>query len=206
MPNKERPIVERRPPDSGTLKNGPAIISPCTGCKNNTPVHWTKDAQDNNTHKNRWPCPKQVLYAQKKAAEGKDSKLKNYDSPVYQEKLKGVNPVWPGLEDYNNQYGYVFLAFFEDNVNNGWNPEWDTAKIRCRGPFMIASTEKSWNYFGRAQQRDPVLGFISYYHIDGVLFRGYAFEAAIRRGAAVGYTRQDDTDLRRILSGYNRNK
>lgn len=206
MPNKERPIVERRAPDSGTFKMGPAIISPCAGCKNNTPVHWEQDAINKNEFKNRWPCPKQILYAKNKASDGEVANRDNFGHPVYDQALKSINPVWPGLKDYNNQYGYLFLAFIEDNVNNGWNSEWDTAKIRCRGPFLLGSKEKAWNYLGRAEQRDPVIGFISYYHLDGVEFKGYAFEAAVRQGAAKGYTRKEDADLRRILSGYNRNQ
>lgn len=199
---KERPIVEQDRYDRNSGNIFRAIISPCTGCRNNVPVPTdTEDAQDGST---QWACPKQRLYSQKLRAEKSGDRSKTYDHPVYNERLKGVNPVWPGVEtngeSNKNNYAYVFLAFYEDNVENGYNPEWDTKKIRCRGPFLMMAPERYWNFFGHAEQGDHILAFLSYYYIDGAAFKGFAQEASTYKVAS-GYTRKIDFNLGRTLSG-----
>lgn len=220
---KERPIVERQP--RGELYEFPvdrAIISPCTGCKNNLPVTPPSERPTERQPADpgrAWPCPKQEFYALREAARRSGDRSRNYSHPVFDQRLKAVNPVWPGLQledpdgqKYNQRYAYVFLAFFTDNNSAGGGAfqrsgrgglNIDTEKIRCRGPFLLASTERQWNFFGNIDQGDTVLGFNAYYYIDGVEFRGYALEAATWQ-VAHGYSRKLDSNLGRTLSGASR--
>lgn len=216
----ERPIVEREPRSAHQqLRMGGAIISPCTGCRNNVGVDdldinkLTEDTRDPNRP---WPCPKQILYAQKKAAERVGDTSHNYKHPVYDRRLQFRNPIWPGLQldsedgaEYNQRYAYLFLAFYSDNDQSksgafeksgrgGLNI--DTTKIRCRGPYLLASTERQWNFFGIPDQGDTVLAFNAYYYVDGAEFQGYALEAATWQ-VANGYSRKIDSNLGRTLSG-----
>lgn len=203
---KERPITVR-PPFEEIPTFQRAIVSPCTGCKNQYPVpneglSW--EEYKAMVPEGYRPCPKEFLYSQKRAANGAESGDTNWNHPIYNENLRGINPVWPGIkigsEELGNSYGYVFLATFEENVDDGWNIEWDTAKIRCRGPFLIAFPERYWNYFGRLEQSDTVLAMISYYYIDGAQFQGYAMPSATS-SVATGYNRKIDSNLGKILSG-----
>lgn len=203
---KDKPIVQPLPSNLSRQVIGRAIVSPCTGCKNNKPVNLNlENKKDSDLNMDEaWPCPKQIFYAYHQEARKTGDESRNYNHPVFDERLRGVNPVFPGLKDYFNQYAYVFLAFYSDNVDNGHNPEWDTTKIRCRGPYMLASTEKMWNYLGRIEQWDTVIGMNTYYYTDGVRFSGYAIEAHSHQ-TSKGYTRKQDNTPARILSGTSRN-
>lgn len=205
---RERPIVERQRPDNTQPTVLRAIISPCTGCKNNVEPPVNPEEMESQKHrKDVWPCPKRVLYAKRKRAQEVGDRTLDYGNPVYNESLLGVNPVWPGQvangENLGNKYGYVFIATFEDNVDNGWNPEFDTARIRCRGPFLIAQPERVWNFHGRAAQWDTVLGWTRRYYVDGAEFHGFILEAATWQ-VAKGYSRKVDNNLGRTLSGKSR--
>jgi hypothetical protein len=150
-----------------------------------------------------WPCPKAVLYAQRamatKLGAGQNA---NYNHPVYDEKLRSVNPVPAGVGKHQNGYSYVFVATYEDNVESGWNPEFvnDTTRIRCRGPFLVATPERLLNIQGRLEQLDHVLIFSRYYYVDGAEFAGYALEAATWQ-VHTSATRATDRNLFVTLSG-----
>lgn len=190
---RERPIVESVSPSSNAAKQVRGIISPCTGCKNNIPVN---DGDIDNIEHTIGPvCPKQLLYKLKQnSAEGTDNR--NWNGPVYNEDLRGVNPVWPGLKSQNppNAYAYVFVATYEDNVENGWNPEFDTARIHCRGPYLIKNTEREWHLQGHLEQRDPVFISSQRFFLDGQVFEGFIEPGQIWQ-VARGYVREIDRNL-----------
>lgn len=222
---RERPPVERPARDrefKKLMSMGSAIISPCTGCQNNLPQRRPSESTDVRRGVPKgapWPCPKQVLYAQRDAARDLGDASRNYSHPVYDPQLKARNPVWPGLqlnspsgEKYSQRYAYVFLAFFDDNSQSGSGAfqrsgrgglNIDTSRIRCRGPYLLASTERQWNLMGTIDQGDTVLAFNTYYFIDGAEFQGYALEAATWQ-VATGYSRKIDSNLGRTLSGASR--
>jgi hypothetical protein len=116
---------------------------------------------------------------------------RRWDGPVYDDKLRGINPIWPGLRDHGNAYAYVFIATFEDNVENGWNPEFDTEKIHCRGPYLIKSTEREWHLQGHLEQNDPVFISTKRFFIEGQLFEGFVEPGQIWQ-VARGYVREID--------------
>jgi hypothetical protein len=162
---------------------------------------------DGRYRKDIWPCPKRVLYAQRERAKRINDRSFNYANPIYNDALLAVNPVWPGQvvdgKNLGNKYGYIFIATFEDNFDNGWNQGFATGKIRCRGPFLIAQPERYWNFLGRMDQWDTLLVWSRVYHIDGAKFEGFALEAATWQVAS-GYERKQDTNMGRILSGVSR--
>lgn len=204
MPTFERPIVEKRKPDSTRPTMLRAIISPCTGCRNNIQVPTTPEESDSKRNVAGWPCPKVQLYQQKLRATREGDRSVNYSHPVFDDRLRGTNPVWPGIsingDPVGNNYAYIFVATFEDNVDNGWNPEWDTSKIRCRGPFLLASPERHWNLLGHAEQGDGAIIWLSNFYIDGANFKGFALEAAIWQ-TPTGYSRTTTSNITRTTSG-----
>jgi hypothetical protein len=200
---RERPIVERKPPDQLYPKWMRGIVSPCTGCTNNKPVTldidtYEKYKQNPSFVAQPWPCPKQVYYAIAAQAKIIGDTTLDWDNPVFDEKAKAINPVFPGLFDHANHYSYIFVATFEDNVDTGWNPEWDRNKIRCRGPFLVVMPERWTNFLGHLSQGDTVLINLSYYYVDGAEFRGFAWDAAMWQ-TATGYTRKQDHNVGRTL-------
>lgn len=199
---RERPLVEIISPDKTSKRVLRGIISPCAGCKNNIPVVTTPEEADGLADTDRpagIPCPKQVLYARKRFSEdvGGASLTANYGggenpgSPIFDESLRGTNPVWPGLKKYGNAYSYAFVATYEDNVDNGYNPTFDTEKIHCRGPFLIKTPERKLNFAGHLEQGDPILAMLNTYRIDGADFHGFIEEAMIWQ-VARGYMREID--------------
>ncbi len=118
----------------------------------------------------------------------------NYDGPVFDANLLGMNPVWPALKDHGNAYAYVFIATYEDNVDNGWNPTFDTERIICRGPYLIKGTEREWHALGHLQQRDFVASTNQRFFIEGQEFQGLVEEAQVWQ-VARGYVREIDRNL-----------
>lgn len=192
------PLLEKRSPEADRKVILRGRISPCNGCMNQVPVTYDRTARRQGDK--AWPCPKAVLYAQKQAGKARGAKNYNFDSPIYDEKLKGQNPVRAGVGDHENAYAYMFIATYEDNVENGWNPKWDTKKIRCRGPFQIATPERLLNDLGWPDQGDHVLAFAQYYYLDGVRFEGLALEAATWQ-THTSSTREIDGNLVSTTSG-----
>jgi len=188
---RERPIVESVSPSSNADTQVRGIISPCTGCKNNIPVN---DGDQIDVESTVGPvCPKRILYKMRQnAAEGTSNQ--RWDGPVYDDSLRGLNPVWPGLKDHGNAYAYVFIATYEDNVENGWNPTFDTDKIHCRGPYLIKNTERQWHLQGHLEQSDPVFISSRRFFLDGQLFEGFVEPAQIWQ-VARGYVREIDRNL-----------
>lgn len=208
---KLRPIVTKFPPDFD-FENVPSIdrgiISPCHGCKNNTPIITNSDDSANLVDRGvSWPCPKKVFYQMASQARNLNDPTYNYNHPVFDERLLASNPVWPGLnlkspagQPYLNKYTYVFVALFNDNVAPDSNPSWSSEGIRCRGPYLLASNERQWNFAGRIEQREPLLVFNTYYYLDGIEFLGYVFDAATLQ-VANGYTRKVSNNCSRFFSG-----
>ena len=188
---RERPIVEPLSPSTAQSQVSRAIISPCTGCKNNIPV---ADGEVDGVESNLGPvCPKRILY--KLRDRNQDKTLdRNYDGPVFDANLLGMNPVWPALKDHGNAYAYVFIATYEDNVDNGWNPTFDTERIICRGPYLIKGTEREWHALGHLQQRDFVASTNQRFFIEGQEFQGLVEEAQVWQ-VARGYVREIDRNL-----------
>jgi len=194
--SRERPIVESISPSSNAADPIRGIISPCKGCKNNIPVN---DGRVNQAEHVIGPvCPKRRLYNLKQnSLEGTTNM--NWTGPVFDPALLGINPVWPGLKDHGNGYAYVFIATYEDNVDNSWNPTFDTEKIHCRGPYLIKSTERVWHQEGHLEQGDPV--FIQSYDF---FIKGQPFEGFIEPGqiwqVARGYVREIDHNVGKSMS------
>lgn len=188
---RERPIVEPVSPSSSKAKSMRGIVSPCTGCKNNIPVN---DGDLSSIEYTIGPvCPKRLLYKMKQNSLEGSSNM-NWDGPIFDAKFLGINPVWPALKDYNNGYAYVFVATYEDNVENGWNPSFDTERIHCRGPYLIKSTEREWHQQGHLEQGDAVFVHAKRYFISGQLFAGFAEPGQIWQ-VARGYVREIDRNL-----------
>lgn len=205
MPGQRHlPIINKRSVSSDTPTFMRARISPCIGCKNNTPPSPTAEGDTaQRPDDKRWPCPKAFLYAH--AAQGKaaGSQNANYNSPLYDPKLKYVNPVLTGAQGdqkHENGYVYAFVATYEDNVDNGWNPDFDTEKIRCRGPFMILQPERLGNSEGRIEIGDHALCMMQYYWIDGAQFEGFVIEGATWQ-VHTGSERKQDSNLVSTTSG-----
>ena len=189
--NRGKRLIEKAPPGINLLdlpRIGRAIVSPCTSCLNDMPAPDPNLDTSNvkfDADSGAWTCPKRILRAQAKLAETGNDLETNYIHCAYDESFQAVNPIWPGSkvegpdgEPYQNTYPVVYLAFFEDNVANDVNPSWDTKSIRCRGPFLPVSTERSWMADGRLRQNDPVVALHSYYYVDGLRYSGYFWEAA----------------------------
>lgn len=189
--NRGKRLIEKTPPGVNLVdvpRLGRAIISPCSACRNSVPM----PGPDVNLDKIKfdpsctgWTCPKRVLRERLVQARNSGDTETNYFHCAYDEAFQYVNPVWPGSketgpdgEPYQNPYPVIYLAFFEDNVANDTNPSWDTENIRCRGPFLPASTERSWMLNGRMRQGDSVLALRTYYYVDGLMYSGYFWEAA----------------------------
>jgi len=188
---RERPIVEPVSPSSNKATQVRGIISPCTGCKNNIPVN---DGDLSSIEHTVGPvCPKRLLYALKKnTIEGSNNQ--NWEGPIFDDGLLSINPVWPALKKHNNGYAYVFVATYEDNVENNWNPSFDTAKIHCRGPYLIKSTEREWHQQGHLEQGDPVFVQMKRFFINGQPFLGFAENGQIWQ-VARGYVREIDRNI-----------
>jgi len=200
MPGQRHlPIIKGPGPDASSPVFLRAIISPCTGCQNQSIVSTDSKTDQQSTTKN-FPCPKVMLYAQKAQAQQLGATNYNYDHPVYDDKLRGLNPIPAGVTGHSNGYSYVFIATYEDNVESGWNPSWDTTRIRCRGPFLVSAPERLMNIMGRLEQGDHVLAFSRYYWLDGAQFEGFVMEAATWQ-VHTSATRKLDTNLVSTLSG-----
>ena len=193
------PLIVRQGPDSNKPSFLRGRISPCTGCQNQTSVSADPKSDVQSETKN-WPCPKSILYAHKAWAKGDSTNTTNFDHPVYDDKLRGINPIPAGVTGHQNGYSYVYVATYEDNVENGWNPGFDTQRIRCRGPFLISTPERLMNCLGRLEQGDHVLVFSRYYFLDGAQFEGFVIEAATWQVHSSA-TRKIDTNLVSTLSG-----
>lgn len=221
---KERSVIPaRRSPEQSEPLFFRAIVSPCTGCKKGAiPISVNEDdiSSGGKTSgiKGDWPCPKRILYAQKLNAFNRTlsglndaSANKLWRHPIYNEQYLLENPCWASGNylgtNLNNEssefalkYNYFFVATFYDNVENGWNPNFDTEKIRCRGPFLCASPEKLLNWHGKINQWRTVLCFSQYYMMDGVQFYGYLVEAtAWKTHQAIA--RKIDHNLTATVSG-----
>ena len=187
---RERPLIE---PTSPSINQTPmrGIISPCKGCKNNIPVN---DGELDNIEYDVGPvCPKRLLYKLKENHKNTSDEY-NWDGPIFDVRLRPINPVWPGFKDYGNAYAYVFVATFEDNVDTGWNPKFDTERIVCRGPYLIKGTERQWHIEGHLEQDDPVIIYPGEYFIQGQLFKGFVEGAQVWQ-VARGYVREIDHNL-----------
>lgn len=179
------------------------IISPCAFCKNNIPVPKTPEEWEKMYTMEidqGWACPKKRLYATKELIQIEGGAAdKNLNHPAYDPKLKGKNPVWPG-EGNNNPYAYVYIATFEDNIDNGFNPNFDTERIRCRGPFLINQPERYWNFLGHLEYLDTVLVHLHSQYLDGIQILGYVTESSVWQ-TAKGYLREIDKNLGVSFSG-----
>lgn len=197
-PSRERPLIEPFSPSSNRAKQLRGIISPCTGCKNNIPVD---DGELDDVESNMGPiCPKRLLYKQADKFKYAGWGQKKWGGPIYDKKLLGMNPVWPGLKDHGNAYGYVFIATYEDNVENNWNPTFDTERIRCSGPYLIKKTEREWHILGHLEQSDRVIATEKRFFVDGQEFLGFAEDAQVWQ-VARGYVREIDRNLCKSNSG-----
>ena len=167
-----------------------------------TDGEWT--FKDNSVEPQLGPaCPKALYYRMKQnAPEGTDNR--RWSGPVYDDTLRGLNPVWPALKKHGNAYAYVWIATFEDNVENGWNPTFDTETIKCRGPYLIKSTERDWHLTGHLEQNDPVFISARKFFIDGQLFEGFVEPAQIWQ-VARGYVREIDRNLTKSNSANGSN-
>jgi hypothetical protein len=200
MPGQRHlPIIKGPGTDATSPVYMRAIVSPCTGCANQTLVPADFN-QDPTPGTKSWPCPKAVLYAQKEWAKKVGGTNYNYDHPIYDDKLRGLNPVPAGVTGHTNSYSYVFIATHEDNVDTGWNPGFRTDIIRCRGPFLVFMPERLLNCLGRLEQGDHVLSFSRYYWLDGAQFEGFVMEAATWQ-IHTSATRKIDTNLVTTVSG-----
>jgi len=189
--SRERPTIEPTSPSLFADTQARGIISPCTGCPNNIPVN---DGEvDDIEHVVGPVCPKRILYKIRDTAED-ESTNQNWDGPIYDDTLRGINPVWPALKNHNNAYAYVFVATYEDNVENGWNPTFDTTKIHCRGPYLIKNTEREWHLQGHLEQGDSVFIQNRRFFIDGQSFNGFVEPGQIWQ-VARGYVREIDRNL-----------
>jgi hypothetical protein len=198
---RERPIVESISPSSNRAVQMRGIISPCTGCKNNIPVN---DGELGDIEYVVGPvCPKRTLYFQKQTAIA-GTFNQNWSGPIFDEELRVLNPVWPALKKYNNGYAYVFVATYEDNVDNNWNPAFDTEKIACRGPYLIKSTEREWHTQGHLEQGDSVLVTSRRYFIDGQSFEGFVEPAQVWQ-VSRGYMREIDRNVTKSNSANGSN-
>lgn len=191
---RERPIVEPVSPSTRRPAQMRGIISPCTGCKNNIPVNEGGVELEGVESISGPVCPKRVLYELKKRYGQTDHTTTNWNGPVYDDKLRGVNPVWPNANDHGNAYAYVFVATFEDNVETGFNPTFDTERIVCRGPYLIKGTEREWHILGHIEQQDAIMVTNRRFFIEGQDFMGLAEEAQVWQ-VARGYAREIDRNL-----------
>lgn len=186
---RERPLVEFFSPSKPNKLR--AIVSPCKGCKNNIPVN---DGELEDIEHTVGPvCPKRVLYKNAQNFEWAKNEFK-WDGPVFDTSLLSQNPVWPGLKDHGNAYAYVFIATYEDNVDNGWNPTFDTDRIHCRGPYLIKGTEREWHIIGHLEQSDRVITTEKRFMVDGQEFMGLVEEAQVWQ-VARGYVREISRNL-----------
>ena len=199
--NRNQQILKRRASfaDEPVFMRG--IISPCTGCQNKFAV--SKDIKSNKKRSNEqgWPCPKSILYAHKEWSKSQTGKLAvNYDGPLYDETLKGINPVFAGVNGRDNGYSYAYIATYEDNVETGWNPGFNTEIIRCRGPYLLTAPERLQKILGILEQQNHILAFSRYYYLDGSEFMGFVMEAATWQ-VHTSATRRTDTNLDSSTSG-----
>jgi len=200
MPGQRHlPIINKRSPDSDEPVFLRGIISPCTGCQNNTATPKDLNA-DMMPATKAWPCPKTILYAHKEWSKKDGELTSNFSSPIYDEKLRGINPTPAGVNGYTNGYSYAYIATYEDNVDNGWNPNFNTQIIRCRGPYLLSAPERLQKILGSLDQHDHILAFSRYYFLDGVQFKGFAMEAATWQ-VHTSDTRRTDTNLGSSTSG-----
>jgi len=198
----ERPLIEKLNPTLSEPSIQRAIVSPCTECQNNIPVGGTPEEMDQMVDINcelGHPCPKKALYSLKKQSDASNSKLMNFDNAVFDEDLLAVNPVWPGLAKDGNAYGYLWVATYDDNKNSGYNTNWDTKYIHCRGPALIRLTERMWHLAGHIEQGDELLVIRLKFSIDGIDFYGLAEEAQIWQ-TSQGYGREVDRNLGKSFS------
>jgi len=193
--SRERPIVEPVSPSYNRQPVMRGIISPCAGCKNNIPAN---DGDIANIEHNLGPvCPKRRLYKSRDLFQ--ESNEYSWTGPVYDDKLLGTNPVWPMLRGHGNEYAYVFVATYEDNVDNGYNPTFDTERIKCRGPYLIKGTERMWHHLGHLEPQDRVLITNQRFFIEGQEFMGLAEDSQVWR-TAQGYVREIDNNLCKSMS------
>lgn len=193
---RERPIVEPVSPSSRRPVQMRGIISPCKGCKNNIPA---SDGTIDGVESNFGPvCPKRRLYKMRDTHQDATGEY-NWGGPIFDLDLLGTNPVWPLLKDHGNEYAYVFVATYEDNVENGRNPTFDTERIHCRGPFLIKGTERQWHALGHLEPEDRVIITNARFFIDGQMFHGLAEEAQVWQ-VARGYVREIDRNLGKSYS------
>lgn len=191
MAIRGRPIVEPVSPSKHKYNQMRGIVSPCAGCKNNIPVN---DGEIEDIEHNIGPvCPKRKLYKQWQKYQHAD-KMAKWEGPVYNLKLLSQNPVWPALKEHDNSYAYVFIATYEDNVDTKWNPNFDTERIHCRGPYLIRGSEKSWHIIGHLEQSDRVIVTEKNFMVDGQSFLGFVEEAQIWQ-VARGYLREIDRNI-----------
>lgn len=196
MPTRERPVVEATSPsrtDQFTIVRG--IISPCKGCKNNIQP---RGFEGNSEQRGGPVCPKRILYKLKELY-GESTDEFNWEGPVFDANLLSINPVWPGLKDYGNGYAYVFIATYEDNVDTGLNPNFDTERIICRGPMLIKTSEREWHQQGHLEQGDPVIAYVWKFFVEGQEFQGFAEPGQIWQ-VARGYAREIDRNVGKSMS------
>jgi hypothetical protein len=143
-------------------------------------------------------CPKRRLYKIRDINKEVSDEF-NWAGPIFNVDLLGTNPVWPMVKGHYNEYGYVFIATYEDNVENGWNPTFNTEKIHCRGPFLIKGTEREWHLLGHLEQEDRVLITYDSFYIEGQQFLGLVEEAQVWQMAR-GYVRDIDVNLVKSMS------
>jgi hypothetical protein len=193
---RERPVITYSSPSLDRSVTLRGKVSPCVGCKNNTPVN---DGELDYTEYTVGPvCPKRLLYKLKSQYQGAN-KEQNWEGPIFDESLLATNPVWPGHKKHGNAYGYVFVATHEDNVDSGWNPAFDTEIIVCRGPMLIKETERSWHLTGHLERNDPVLVTLKHFFINGQEFQGFAESSQVWQNS-IGYGREIDRNLGKSLS------
>ena len=191
------PILKRRAESADEPVFMRGIVSPCTGCRNNIATSKDINGPEDRTSPTSggWPCPKSKMYAQREwAKNNKGEQMANFQSPIFDEKLRAINPTPAGVTGYDNGYSYAYIATYEDNVENGWNPTFNTEIIRCRGPYLLAAPERLQKLLGNIDQGNHILAFSRYYYLDGVEFKGFIMEAATWQ-VHTSATRLTDTNL-----------
>lgn len=197
--SRKGPLLTRIHPESrfaGITRRG--IVSPCEGCKNAVGVHVGRDDPGTGSETRGWPCPKKVLLAQAEALRHSgNSGGRDLDGPAYQEELLPINPQWTGRH-HDRPYNLVYVAFHEDNPDN---PDFDTERIRCRGPFLVGPSERESIAAGRLRPEDPVVVQLAPKDIGfGVTLFGWAWPGQDGRSAH-GEPRKIDFNLGQTLAG-----